>query len=230
MAFKNIHEQAANDTENLVYVGTVVDNDDPTHLEKIKVTIPGLFEGAAEVLPWCAPKKIRIVGAGSGYSSIGIPRIGSHVFVELLHGEEHCPVYTGALMLAGQIPSEFVTNYPNRYGLKDPAGNLIYVDLTPGSQTMHLGHKSGTVIDVSDSGNVTVHSVGTTTVNSDGDLVIHSNGTANINSVGDATLQSSGQVNIAATGQITWAGSSVTMSGVTGNVEMGSIGGVLHLP
>ena len=36
--------------------GTVVFNDDPERLGRVKVTIPGLFEGTTDKLPWIRRK------------------------------------------------------------------------------------------------------------------------------------------------------------------------------
>lgn len=168
--FKSLIDLDPNDYKDVFFLGVVVANDDSgekemKYTERIKVRIPGLYVSSNPAeLPWCIPFKHRLFGSMSGQGSFCVPSIGSTVVVILQQGDPHSPAYIGSLLLDANTIAEFKTNYPRRYGFKDPAGNLFLVDTTDGQVTMQVQHKSGTTITVSDSGAITITGVDTMTV------------------------------------------------------------------
>ena len=131
------------DYEGVVFLAKVVDNNDPLKKERIKVTIPNLFEGAAANLPWCAPKYGRLIASNGQAASFGVPSVGSEVFVEFQQGSPLFPLYVGMPVSSDSRPAEALVNYPNRYGMKDPAGNVWYIDTTSGQREVKFTHASG---------------------------------------------------------------------------------------
>lgn len=218
-SFNNYNQQEDGvDYEGVIFDGTVVDNADPEKNERIRVTIPGLFEGDTESLPWCIPEKNSPFGMGPGYGVFGVPKIGSTVTVELQNGDANYPMYRGGLLKEGSVPTEFDGN-PDIWGFKDPAGNKLVINLAEG--TAEFRHKSGTGFIIEDNGNV------------------------NTTIVGDWNLSVSGQINSSAsqwnhsgevriTGNLGLAGNLYTFNGTytasfsgnintTGDVIAGSI-------
>lgn len=167
-----------NSYSDVYFKGTVIANNDSgevdlKYTERIKVQVPGLFDSTDPAqLPWCIPFKGRLFGSKVGQGVFSVPSIGSIVTVVLQQGDPHNPAYIGSLLLEANTVAEFLVNYPNRYGLKDPAGNIIYIDTTAGQVTIHLEHKSGTQIHIDDTGNVTLTVAGTTQVNSTGTMTV----------------------------------------------------------
>jgi hypothetical protein len=201
-----------NDYKGIIFKGTVIANDDSQetefkNTEKIKVQIPGLYDSDDPAqLPWCVPLKDRIFGSKSGQGTFGVPSIGSIVAVILQQGDPHNPAYIGSILLEGATIAEFLVNYPNRYGFKDPAGNIFYIDTTSGQVTVHFQHKSGTTIHIDDAGNVTQTIVGNLTQHVegnvdqtvDGSLTQHVNGNVDQTVDGATNLTASGGLNITA--------------------------------
>ena len=148
------------DYRGKVFIGKVIDNNDPSFLERVKVNIPGLYEGDAEALPWVAPKVSKGFGNSPGVGVFCVPNVGSWLYVELQDGNPHYPFYTGSpVQIRADLPEADV-NYPYRYGFKDARGNVFYVDTTPGQNTIHLRHSAGTEVTIQPNGSVVISCAG----------------------------------------------------------------------
>lgn len=187
--------------ENLLFIGKVVaDNDsmfDGRKLERIKVEIPGLYEGDNSLFPWCLPMKHSPFGQGAGYGTFGVPQIGSYVVVILQDGDPHYPYYDASILIDGNQIAEGGTNYPKRYGFKDPTGNYFYVDMTSGSVQIKLFHKSGTNLVINDNGSVNVTTVSNVTVNVTGNVTATVSGNVDATITGNLTSTSANATIIA---------------------------------
>lgn len=179
------------------FIGTVVANNDPDKNERVKVTIPGVYEGAVADLPWVAPKVARLFGSTTSAAVFGVPVLGSQVFVEFQHGDPHYPLYVGCPTLKKQSIPESEVNYPNRYGLKDTAGNLVIIDPTPGQNQLIIRHASGTVFQINNDGSIVLNSVGgiTSTAPSwthTGDITVQGNVHSTQSVIGDVDVLGNG--------------------------------------
>ena len=56
-----------------MYLAEVVNVDDPLQQQRIKVTVPGLLQGDAAVLPWVSPIQSCLFGTGATYGVFGVP-------------------------------------------------------------------------------------------------------------------------------------------------------------
>jgi hypothetical protein len=172
------------DLNNVKLIGTVVDNNDPLLSERIKVTIPKLFDGDSKNLPWVSPNKDGWFPNTSTFGCFGlVPPIGTKVVVVFQQGKPLYPLYEAYPQVAGQRPGEFTTNYLKRYGFKDPEGNLMFFDTTVGaSPKFFFQHTAGVIFRIDANGDVTVTTTGKMTQHSDGDMTLTSNGNIIINS------------------------------------------------
>lgn len=157
--FSNLNEFQADDYSGYL-LGTVVFNNDPDRLQRIKVSIPRLLTGDPANLPWISPINRSPFGLTSNAGTVEVPALGSLVLVEFQGGN----IYYGLCM--GSVPTKSYTpnpalllNYPNRRGWADIAGNLLWIDTTSGQVEFHLKHSSGTFIHVDNAGNVNINSV-----------------------------------------------------------------------
>lgn len=157
-----------------IFIGTVVANDDPLQLERIKVSIPNLYASTdPALLPWVGKLDTGPIRSGPGFGSFGlVPRVGSLVYVQLQDGDAHYPVYFGSPQSTSFRLAEANVNYPNSYGWKDPAGNVFSVDTTPGSNTVSVTHASGASITIDNAGNITLTSPANLVLNAGGDVVL----------------------------------------------------------
>ena len=96
--------------------GTVVDNNDPLMLGRVKVEIQGIFEGAASTLPWVR-RKTDTLFCGTDCECFDVPEIGSIVEVKWNY-DENTPMYSGAPYSKKHQTSEFTNNYPYEAGFK----------------------------------------------------------------------------------------------------------------
>jgi len=153
--------------QNRLYAAEVVDNNDPLEKQRIKVTIPNLLEGDAEFLPWIGPLVDSSFGITSDAVTVRVPVIGSIVAVQFQDGDLLYGVIKGSLHTGlTPLPPELRQNYPNRRGWKDPAGNILYWDITDGQVSLMVKHKSGTFFTIGDSGVTALNVVGDSTENS----------------------------------------------------------------
>lgn len=184
-------QEQKTDWATAVVLGTVVNNQDPLKAERLQVTVEGLLEGPLGTLPWVMPMKSRTSAVG-----LDVPSIGDQVYIELQDGDIHYPVWTGRHLRGNALPIELSTNYPNRYGFKDTAGNVVYIDKTPGSVKIYVKHKSGTTIEIVDAGhtsitvqgNLTATVSGNITGTAGGNLVMSASGTGSISTTGNLSL------------------------------------------
>lgn len=111
--------------------GIVIENNDPDQLGKVKVYIPGIFEGRAENLPWIR-RKNDTTFCGMDAELFDVPSIGSIVEVRWSY-DENTPVYQGPPYNKKQRSGLFLNNYPHEGGIRfgkcylkfDKASNLL---------------------------------------------------------------------------------------------------------
>lgn len=114
--------------------GTVVFNKDPEMLGRIKVQIPGIFDGEPEELPWVR-RKTDTVFCGNDCEIFDVPEIGSIVEVKWNY-DESTPMYSGAPYSKRKATTAFFNNYPHEAGIKfgdclikfDKASKLVTIE------------------------------------------------------------------------------------------------------
>lgn len=209
------------------YIGTVVENNDPLGLGRIKANVPGLYEKDRGELPWIAPHRESPFGFGKSqkgpYGWYGVPQIDSPVKVELQDGDEHKPLYSYVHLKPHANPLFMNATH---WGYQDPSGNILDVDMQ--NQIYKFTHSSGATVTFNADGTVTETNKGEThTIN--GNLTITLTGNININAQGPINLTSSGVITyqasqhhfigpIVADGSISAAGS-ITDSTGSGNTK-----------
>lgn len=114
--------------------GTVVSNEDPEMLGKIKVVIPGIMEGTVDELPWVR-RKNDTAFCGDDAELFDVPAVGSVVEVRWNY-DENTPMYSGAPNSKKHTSKVFTNNYPYEGGIRfgkcvikmDKATNLITIN------------------------------------------------------------------------------------------------------
>lgn len=186
------------DHRGMVYVGTVVANDDPLRLKRIRISIPELLEGSGEELPWAIPST-------TAYGTFVVPEVGSPTYVTFQNGNLHYPMYSGEVSSSQHpIPYPFNLNYPNKYGFGDSQGNHFYVDRQ--SNVVEFHHTSGTTFRINADGSIS----------SNAGMWTH---TGNITLQGN--LEVSGNVDIGGNATVVQAVVADTVEGLSGVVQDG---------
>jgi hypothetical protein len=146
--------------------GTVVDNNDPDQLGKIKVVIPGIFEGTVENLPWIR-RKNDTTFCGDDAEFFDVPAIGSVVEVKWNY-DENTPMYSGAPNSKKHTSNVFTNNYPYEGGIR--FGKCV-IKMDKASNIMTITNGS-CFIQMDPLGNITLTCKGNMNLTSGRDLTI----------------------------------------------------------
>ena len=96
--------------------GTVVANNDPLKLGRVKVQIQGIFEGEPSTLPWVR-RKTDTLFCGADCEVFDVPELGSVVEVRWNY-DESTPMYSGAPYSKRHQTDTFTGNYPYEAGFR----------------------------------------------------------------------------------------------------------------
>jgi len=209
MAIQNVNDSTNNDGSfrGKLFAALVVFNNDPQKQCRIRVRIPELHREYADGdLPW-AIQYSNYTGNGIT-GKVEVPEKGSWVWVSFLDDEGYSLAYIAGAQFPSTIPNELKANYPNVHGWIDRYNNLWKIDFSTGE--IKLIHRSGTTIQINNSGNLTILS-----------------GVADINVTGNASIKASGNVNLHAGGAIDINGSSTLNIHGSGGVNIN--GGDINL-
>lgn len=122
------------------YVGKVVSNADPEKIARIKVRVPGIYDGIADSdLPWAAQLRMNFLGGSSSFGSFSVPKVGSLVVVVFDRGDPESPIYLGELVSKTCSVPLSRENYPSRFGWVDGSGQLDYIDQSEKSRVIEVG-------------------------------------------------------------------------------------------
>lgn len=116
--------------------GTVVDDNDPSDICRVRVRVPLLFDGIEDTdLPWALPLLNHPVGVrgGGDVKRTGaqyVPKRGTRVCVYFpVENDPSIMVYScTSPMKTSDVMPEFEVNYPFRSGYRMPNGNSHIVD------------------------------------------------------------------------------------------------------
>lgn len=127
------------------YVATVVDNDDPKRLARVRVEVPEVF--GDERTGWCVPCS-PYTGLGVGLAAV--PPVGGLVFVEWTAGDTtRVPIWSGGLWPDGDGVEGAG---PNTLVLLTPGGNRIEIRDEAGSEAIEIKAASDAQITLDSEG------------------------------------------------------------------------------
>ena len=217
MSFDTVNNALAVFTDgngNKWFKAKVITNVDPKNLDRVQVSLPGIYDPNLGDVPWCGPMKMSPFGFGSGYGVFGTPVVGSDVMVTMQDGDVQYPMYMHVQCFPN--PTDFPSG--TAWGFIDPEGNKLVV----AGKDIKFQSGGGFQLHIDASGNFTVTSPDDTTgtwnvphvtdftINADADVDItaenfHVVGTTNIN---DVTIA-------ATTGNVIMPGSLIVTGGAT---------------
>jgi hypothetical protein len=151
-----------------IYRGLVLDNNDPQKLGRIKIKAFPMFNAmTAEEVPWAVPAFGLFEGAGvvtpndrtsGGIGMFSIPKVDTYVFLFFEAGDIYQPVYFAEAQDSAQgLPTQRLTNYPNRKVLRTRSGIEVYIDTQ--INEIKLYHPTGTQFIIDENGKVTINVV-----------------------------------------------------------------------
>lgn len=114
-----------------VYRGLVVNNADPDHMNRLKVSIPEVMNG---IILW-AYAKGQHGSTASGFKNLS-PKVGDIVYVTFEYGDPSKPLWEYHGWAKNQIPD--ILDDPDTIGIVTPNGNRIWLNDKDGSLKMYL--------------------------------------------------------------------------------------------
>ena len=122
-----------------VMVATVLDNQDPDGLGRVKITFPTLSND--DIGHWA---RIAVLMAGDQRGTFFLPEVGDEVLVAFEGGDIEVPYVIGALWNGVDKPPETNSDGKNNLRLiKSRSGHIVRLDDTDGSQKIEIIDKSG---------------------------------------------------------------------------------------
>lgn len=175
--FRNILSQYnSNGTlQGKISHGIVIDNNDPSQLQRVKVRVAELHSGRPEgEIPWSLQFMFSKQGHTNSMGSIAIPVIGAEVLIMFPEDDEHNTYYIADYYSKNTQIAELLVDYPHVYGNIDASGNLFLVNTL--KDTVTFVHVSGTFINIQQSGMVNVVANNTMNFFANGDINMRATG------------------------------------------------------
>lgn len=104
-----------------VYRGSVVSNEDPDNLGRLRIKCPTLY-GDNEPTYWAMGRGMI---AGKGHGAYWIPQKGDPILVSCENGDARFPLWEYGWWLAGQVPENAT---PGNHIFRTPSGHRIEMD------------------------------------------------------------------------------------------------------
>lgn len=211
-----VSEAAADARIDGYLIGTVASTDDTSGLNRVRISVPELFD--KEQHPLATVSVYSPFGNGEGYGTYGTPFVGSVVKVLLQSGDPNYPIVESSLHM--KVHPEF--NNKNRWGYVDPKGNKLRVDLETGEYLfLNADGASGYTYDGAGNLNQNTKLKWTHTAT---DIRLDASGTASMHSANDTTIGSDGTVNVNGNSVNIGADGNVTIQGAKIYLQAGSAG------
>lgn len=211
-----LQDATADDLYEGYIIGTVVENNDPDGIARIKVRVTNVLDSDQGPIPWCLPSKHSPFGQGQGYGVYGTPAVGSPVRLKFQNGDANYPVYEADEYLKAHANPKFKD--PKTWGYKDPGGSELWVNYETGA--WEWTHQSGDTIKYDGDGNVEYYIAADSKTQIDGNETTKTNGTLTEEVVGDVTTDYKANLNFTVVGNVNVnvQGSMTATVGGTANV------------
>lgn len=130
------------------YKATVVDNQDPRRLGRVKVSIEGVMEDANPAnLPWVFQRTPGMMGGRTDLGEFQVPEVGSQLIVVFPNDDVYAGFYIGYWQSEFTHQAFFDDDYPASYGWRDTQNTFFKVNRT--KKEAEFRHTSGarTIVD-----------------------------------------------------------------------------------
>jgi len=171
-----------------MYIGRVVNIQDPELRDRVQVRILGLISDDVldENCPWAEQLTSIFSGTPTTTGVSSVPNIGSLVYIQFLYGDISRPIYTGYVrgasdssnlhhlkdltqtihqkridnMIGPELTSlNDKTKYPYNNVIETKSGNIIELDDTEGNERIAIEHNTGSYMEIRPDGKVILKSI-----------------------------------------------------------------------
>jgi len=162
------------------HIGTVLFNEDPRKLGRLKILIKGIYEGDHNKLPWVFQDPDSGLGSSKITSSFSIPEVGTEVAVFWKDQDIYHPFYKGAPRKEEALPPPLLEDYPHTYGFVD--SNNQWGRINKLQKFLEFFRETGEFMKLDSSGSLTI--------NLPSNIVINLGGSFYLTAANDITTQS----------------------------------------
>jgi len=130
------------DLEQRIWLGPVVDNNDPEKLGRCRIKVYSLFDDLEnDAIPWATPVTNNMFAGGpGGFGSLSIPKLNTIVRVQFSEGNLYSPEYYGIQTINRAMQGDISDTYLNSHVLAYDEDEQMKVYYTPGVG-LELFHK-----------------------------------------------------------------------------------------
>ena len=130
------------DLRDRIWVGPVVDNNDPEKLGRCRIKVFSLFDDLEDsAVPWAFPVSNGMFAGGpGGMGSISIPKIGTIVRVRFSEGNLYSPEFYGIQTINRKMQADISDTYLNSHVIAYDEDEEMKILYTPGVG-LQLFHK-----------------------------------------------------------------------------------------
>lgn len=183
---------AAPSLKNSQFEAYVVNVDDPDKRQRVRFRVPVLHEGIPDAkLPFANQQMSGMANAGSGVGTVSVPDRYAKITVTFPQDDAHNPQYHASPTSDDVNKDNELLNedYPNTMGFTDSYGNRFSTNKATGDYT--IAHKSGAIIHIDGSGNVTIASAGDLNIGAKGNINMAAKGRMRLSASGDVSIDGS---------------------------------------
>jgi len=129
-----------------IWVGPVVDNDDPEKLGRCRIKVFSLFDDLEDsAVPWAFPVSNGVFAGGpGGMGSISIPKMGTIVRVRFSEGNLYSPEFYGIQTINRKMQADISNTYLNSHVIAYDEDEQMKILYTPGVG-LQLFHKDSNI-------------------------------------------------------------------------------------
>lgn len=182
------HDFEAPTLKNQTFEGYAINVNDPDKRQKVRVRIPVLHRGIPDdKLPW-ANIQSGVANAGGGVGGVSVPDRFAKLIINFSEDDPHNPQYS-ASPASDDVNKEnelLQNDYPNTKGEIDSFGNRFSTNRATGEIT--IAHKSGAIIYIDGSGNVSIAGAGDVSVAAKNNMSLAAGGRMKLSAGGDILL------------------------------------------
>lgn len=155
---------SVSDLRERVWLGPVVDNNDPEQLGRCRIKVYSLFDELEDsAVPWSFPvSNNSFAGGAGGFGSLSIPKIGTIVRVQFSEGNIYSPEYYGIQTINRAMQADIADSYLNSHVVAYDEDEQLKIYYTP-SRGVTIFHKESQIVINPDS-SITIEHAGSSSI------------------------------------------------------------------
>lgn len=172
----------------MFYRAIVTSNQDPQKMGRCQLKIHGLHDGDTGGNVWAERVGSTDFGLNNKVGVSSTLQVGTWVWVFLDHDNPNKPVIIGTIIDSGDFHDSAKSQYGQMQTIHTASGHLIELGDAGGDSKIKITHSAGTVINIDNSGNISIECVGNVSHNISGTLDVTTGGAVTYTAGGAFTV------------------------------------------